>query len=104
MLYVILEKAVPVKGFIKSKKIDVTKWGKNWPVDPKIKSREGSKPIDKLIEQTIRAGDKFAKVKTRSLRFTDKKGKSKGYVEESGPEDQEGGEAEAEASDAGGGE
>ena len=90
-LYVIL---------VKSKKIDVTKFGRNWPADPKIKSREGSKPIDKLIEQTIRAGDAFTKIKRQSLRFTDKK---KGYVEEAGPEDQEGGEAEAEASDAGDG-
>jgi len=90
-LYVIL---------VKSKKIDVTRFGKDWPADPKIKSREGSKPIDKLIEQTIRAGDAFTKIKRRSLRFTDKK---KGYVEEAGPEDQEGGEAEAEVSDAGDG-
>lgn len=86
-LYVILVKS----------KVDVTKWGKNWPADPKIESREGSKPIDKLIEQTIRAGDKFAKVKTRSLRFTDKN--KKGHVEEAGPEDQEQvGASEAEAS------
>ena len=82
MYYVIL-----VKARSESHPIDTTKWRKKWPADPPIKPGvlgKKTKDIDKLIEETIRAGDAFAKVKLRSLRFTDKN--KRGQVEE-GPEE-----------------
>jgi hypothetical protein len=82
MLYVILVKST----------YDCTKWNKEWPTDPKIEDRRDTKPVDKLVEQTIKAGDRNEIVRRQSLRFTDKKGKKK--VKAVGPEEGGGEEAE----------
>lgn len=85
MYYVILTKS------------KVEKWSKKWPADPKIQNRPGTKEIDKLIEQTIEAGDKNEEVKRSSLRFTDKGNKKK--TKPQGP--QEGGSEPGEESEGG---
>ena len=82
MFYVIL-----VKSF------DSTKWNKKWPADPKIIDRSDTKEIDKIIEQTLKAGDMNEVVRRRSLRFTDKKKvKLKGPYESQESGEPEGGE------------